>query len=183
MPHKTHNALTQLEDLYGSNFVLGEGPVPCDLFLLGEAPGREEDKALRPFVGRSGKLLDKLLQEVGIRRNSVRITNAVKQRPPQNRAPVWEEIRSHRRCLVGEVQRCAPKAILAMGKTAARAALDMEFVESISVLRKKVVFWNALMQTRVFITYHPAAALRDVNYKKLLKQDLQRSVRWCKTSN
>ena len=75
-----------------ANLVFGEGNVDCQVMFVGEAPGAEEDRLIRPFVGRSGKLLDKMIEALGWKRSDVYITNIVKRRPPDNRDPLPEEI-------------------------------------------------------------------------------------------
>ncbi|MEK7089694.1 MAG: uracil-DNA glycosylase, partial [Patescibacteria group bacterium] len=75
-----------------ANLVFGEGNINCKVLFIGEAPGKTEDELRRPFVGRSGKLLDKMLNEIGMKREDVYITNIVKRRPPENRDPLPEEI-------------------------------------------------------------------------------------------
>jgi DNA polymerase len=167
--------IDKLPDLYGSNFVPGEGLVPCDLLLIGEAPGKNEDREGRPFVGSAGKLLDRLLLEADRPRASVRITNSVKQRPPENRTPLFEEIQAHRPFLLKEIEECKPFCILALGKTAMLSLFDKEQLPSIAILRRSLLYQG---RVRIFSTYHPAAALRVPSYEELILQDLNKCLKF-----
>lgn len=172
-----------IKNLYGSNIVPGEGPLPCDLFLIGEAPGEQEDLQGKPFVGRCGQLLNKILKTIGRPRETVRITNAVKQRPPSNRTPTFEEIQAHRPFLLDEIFECKPRCVVLMGKSAAQAFLNQENVGPIWKLRKALMFkgtFNNRTQTRLIFTYHPAAGLRTSTYAEDLKKDLKRAIRFIK---
>src|SRR6476646_5430031 len=101
-----------------TKLVQGYGPVPCDVMLIGEAPGAEEEQEGRPFVGKSGQLLQRALQDAGLSYEQVYITNVYKHRPPDNRTPTQEEIFEHWPMLVDELQAVQPKYILLMGATA-----------------------------------------------------------------
>ncbi len=126
------------------------------MMFIGEGPGKDEDLAGRPFVGRSGKLLEKLIvQETGFDRGEVYIANTVKCRPPNNRNPLPEEIASCEGFLKSQVALVDPKVIVALGAVAARALLGV--TDGIGALRTRVFD----LQGRVLVpTYHPAAALR-----------------------
>ena len=86
-----------MKNLFNTNFVLGEGPIPSKIMFIGEAPGEDEDRRGRPFCGLAGRRLNSLLRAAGINRSEIYITNAVKQRPPFNRKPTVEEILAHRK--------------------------------------------------------------------------------------
>ena len=106
------------------NFVFGEGNPSADLVVIGEAPGAEEDASGRPFVGRSGQLLDKILLAAGFAREEVYICNILKCRPPGNRNPLQDEIGSCMPWLLGQLQIVKPKVILILGKVAANTIFE-----------------------------------------------------------
>lgn len=136
--------------------VFGEGDPHADLMVIGEGPGRDEDLQGRPFVGRSGKLLDRLLlEEAGLERRQVYIANVVKCRCPGNRDPLPEEISSCRPYLDQQVALIAPKVILTLGNFATRAILNTS--QGITALRGRTYPFATGV---VVPTFHPAAALR-----------------------
>jgi DNA polymerase len=129
--------------------------------LIGEGPGREEDLQGRPFVGRSGQLLDRLLaEEAGLRRGQVYIANVVKCRPPGNRDPLPEEIAACRPFLDQQLTLIKPRVVVTLGNFATRLLLDT--TEGITRLRGRPFPLGPASPDRavVFPTYHPAAALR-----------------------
>jgi DNA polymerase len=138
--------------------VFGEGDPAADLMVVGEGPGREEDLQGRPFVGRSGQLLDRLLaEEAGLRRDQVYIANVVKCRPPGNRDPLPEEIAACRPFLDQQVALIAPRVLVTLGRFATHALL--ETTEGIARLRGRTYPFGT--DGAVLLpTYHPAAALR-----------------------
>jgi DNA polymerase len=138
--------------------VFGEGDPTADLMVVGEGPGRDEDLQGRPFVGRSGQLLDRLLtEEAGLRRDQVYIANMVKCRPPGNRDPLPDEIAACRPFLDQQVALIAPLVILTLGRFATHALLGTS--EPITRIRGRThPFGDS--GTVLLPTYHPAAALR-----------------------
>ncbi|MEI6638618.1 MAG: uracil-DNA glycosylase [Chlorobium sp.] len=150
------------------NFVFGEGNHSADLVVIGEAPGAEEDASGRPFVGRSGQLLDKILLAASFRREEVYICNILKCRPPGNRNPLSYEITSCTPWLLKQLQIIKPKVILVLGKVAANTLLGNTL--SLGTMRGKLVQWRGY---DCFITYHPAALLRNPNWKKECWEDIQ----------
>lgn len=149
--------------------VFGEGDPEARLVVVGEAPGQEEDRTGRPFVGRAGRLLDLLLMSIGFPRASVYICNVLKCRPPQNRNPLHDEVdpcTTH--FLHGQIAAIAPRALLAVGKFAAQVLCASE--ESIGRLRGRV---HVYRDTPVVVTYHPAYLLRSPNMVRVAWQDLQ----------
>lgn len=150
------------------NYVFGEGNEKAKVVVVGEAPGAEEDAQGRPFVGRSGQLLDKILEAVKFRREEVYICNVVKSRPPENRNPLPDEIEACMPYLNRQLEIIKPKIILALGRVAANALLDNKL--SMSAMRGKVLKWRNI---DVFVTYHPAALLRNPNWKRLCWEDVQ----------
>ena len=143
--------------------VPGEGPTGARILLVGEAPGRDEDREGKPFVGRAGSVLDRCLSEAGIERSRVFITNVVKCRPPGNRRPKREEVEACRPYIEAQIETIQPKVIVLMGNAAARAVLDEEGVTSLRGQVFREVF---------LVTFHPAAVLRNKNLKEALVSDL-----------
>ena len=109
-----------------SQFVPGVGPLDAAVVLVGEAPGAREVEAGRPFVGPAGKLLDRELEELGVDRSALYITNVVKVRPPENRTPYVAEIDAWRPLLEAELERISPEVVVPLGTTAARVLLDTD---------------------------------------------------------
>lgn len=137
--------------------VFGVGNPAAGLLLVGEGPGREEDLAGEPFVGRSGRLLDQLLhQEMGRDRSSCYIANVVKCRPPGNRDPRPEEVEACRPYLEGQVEAISPKVVITLGNFATRALLGTS--EGVTRLRGRAY---AFGPASLVPTFHPAAALRS----------------------
>jgi DNA polymerase len=136
--------------------VFGVGDPRADLMFVGEAPGRDEDLQGEPFVGRSGKLLDRLLEEeLGRRRSSCYIANVVKCRPPDNRDPLPAEVAACRHYLEEQIALISPAVIVTLGNFAARTLLDTS--EGVTRLRGRIY---PLGDRVVVPTFHPAAALR-----------------------
>lgn len=144
--------------------VPGEGPAGAEILLVGEGPGRDEDRAGRPFVGRAGSILDRCLEEAGIDRSRIFITNVVKCRPPENRRPYRGEVDACRIYLDSQIELLRPKAVILMGNAAARAVLD---AEGIAELRGRV------HRGRFIVTFHPAAILRNGNLREAFVADLR----------
>ena len=144
-----------------THVVFGEGAPDARLMVVGEGPGQQEDLQGRPFVGRSGALLDRLLaEEAGLARADVYIANVVKCRPPNNRDPKPDEIAECRPYLDQQVELIGPAVILTLGNFAARALLGTK--EGIRRLRGQTYPFGA-GGTVLVPTFHPAAALRSPN--------------------
>jgi uracil-DNA glycosylase len=150
------------------NAVPGEGSPTAKLFLCGEGPGATEDEQGRPFVGQAGTLLNGILEAIEVPRDSVYITNIVKCRPPQNRKPLPDEIAACIPYLHRQLEIIRPKVILALGSTAAEALLGVR--KSLGELRGKVHTYNGIP---LIVTYHPAALLRNPNWKKPTWDDVR----------
>ena len=150
------------------NFVFGEGNPLAHLVVIGEAPGAEEDASGKPFVGRSGQLLDKILLAASFRREEVYICNILKCRPPGNRNPLNDEIANCMPWLLQQLRIIKPKVILMLGKVAANTILGNTL--SLGTMRGKLIQWKGY---DCFITYHPAALLRNPNWKKGCWEDIQ----------
>ncbi len=139
-----------------STVVFGTGDPRADLMFVGEAPGAEEDRQGLPFVGRSGKLLDRLLlEELGITRDRCYIANVVKCRPPENRDPKPEEIAACRPYLEGQVDAIDARVVVTLGRFAAQVLLGT--TEGITRLRGRTYPYRGGV---LIPTFHPAAVLR-----------------------
>jgi DNA polymerase len=150
------------------NVVFGEGNPKARLVFVGEAPGEEEDKQKRPFVGRAGQLLTKVINAMGLERSEVYITNVVKCRPPQNRKPEPDEMASCEPFLLMELRTINPDVIVCLGMTAAQSILKTK--EKLGDLRGK---FHSYGRAKVMVTYHPAALLRNPGFKKPMWDDMQ----------
>jgi DNA polymerase len=151
-----------------TNAVPGEGPVFAPVLLVGEAPGRDEDAAGRPFVGRAGRVLDAALEAARLPREFVFITNVVKCRPPENRKPKPDEAAACRSYLMGQIACVHPRVIVTLGATALRSILGPG--HELKTARGQNLRLGA---TSVVATYHPAAVL----YNRRLERDLRRDLR------
>ena len=151
-----------------TNAVPGDGNPKARLVLIGEGPGATEDETGRPFVGAAGQLLDKILSAVDLERKDVFITNVVKCRPPQNRKPLPDEVASCIPYLHRQLALIKPKVILLLGGTAAEALLDKK--QSLGQFRGNVHHYGSIP---VVATYHPAALLRNPNWKKPAWDDVR----------
>lgn len=150
-----------------TNLVMGEGNLDSGVMFIGEAPGADEDRAGRPFVGRAGKLLNEELQRAGIMRDDVYITNVVKCRPTKledgrkkNRAPTAGEVKSWLDLLMREIEIISPEIIVCLGATAASTLLE----RSIGMKTERGQWFDGPNDTRLTLTYHPSYILRTLNY-------------------
>jgi DNA polymerase len=155
-----------------TNTVPGEGPATARLVVIGEGPGRTEDETGRPFVGRAGELLTKILEAIKLPRQQVYICNIVKCRPPENRLPQYDEIAACLPYLYRQLELVKPKVILAMGGTAAQSLLSTK--QSLGALRNQVHRFRGIP---VVVTYHPAALLRNPNWKRPTWDDVRIAAR------
>jgi len=144
------------------NFVFGYGNAHAEVMFVGEAPGRDEDEQGLPFVGVSGKLLDKIFAAIDLKREDVYIANVIKCRPPNNRNPKPEEIAQCEPYLIQQIDLIKPKLIVALGLFAANTLLKAQ--RSLSELRKKEHSYQGIP---LIVTYHPSALLR----KPILKAE------------
>jgi uracil-DNA glycosylase family 4 len=151
------------------NFVYGVGNPNADLMLVGEAPGAEEDKQGVPFVGRAGKLLTDILKAINFERDDVYIANILKCRPPGNRDPKPSERETCSPYLWKQIELINPKIILCLGRISANVLLNKN--ESLTRLRENVFELNGV---KVMATYHPAALLRNPNWKRGCWEDVQK---------
>lgn len=151
------------------NIVFGEGNPRSGILVIGEGPGATEDETGRPFVGRSGKLLDKIFESIGLNRESLFIANIVKCRPPNNRAPLPLEAEVCGRFLHRQMEIMKPGIIVALGASAARHILDTK--RGIGVLREE---FHSYRNVPVLVTYHPAALLRSPLLKRPVWEDMKK---------
>lgn len=151
--------------------VPGEGSSRAKVLIIGEAPGREEDKQGRPFCGRAGKFLNELLGLIELKREKIFITNVVKCRPPNNRRPKKEEIEKCRPWLEQQIKILKPKFIIALGAL----ALNWFFPRTkISKIHGRIQYPASSIKYQVFFTFHPAAAFRRGNLRQVLKNDFRK---------
>lgn len=150
------------------NVVFGEGNPKAKLMFIGEAPGEEEDIYGRPFVGKAGKLLDQLIERIGLRREDVYICNILKCRPPNNRDPEEKEIASCRDYLLSQIELIRPKIISTLGRHAYNTLLGVD--ERITKVRGKLKEYRGMM---LLPTYHPSFLLRNPDKIKEVWDDLE----------
>ena len=174
------NELTKLEELVSKcklcslhktrhNIVFGAGNPKAKLMFVGEAPGRDEDLQGKPFVGRSGEVLTKMIENVlNLKRSDVYIGNILKCRPPHNRDPEIGEVENCKKYLLKQIEIIQPKLIVTLGKIAFRYLLDDE--TPITIARGKVYNFNSI---KVIPTFHPSYLLRNPSKKKEAKVDLE----------
>ncbi len=151
-----------------THIVFGEGNPQARLAFVGEAPGADEDMQGRPFVGKAGQLLTKIIQAMGLTRQDVYICNILKCRPPGNRNPKPDEITTCEPFLVKQLQVIQPKVICALGTFAAHTLLKTEV--PITVLRGRFHTYQGI---HLMPTYHPAYLLRNPGAKKQVWEDMQ----------
>ena len=152
-----------------TRFVFGVGNPHADIVVIGEAPGADEDAQGEPFVGRAGQLLNKILEAVEIAREEVFICNILKCRPPNNRDPLPSEVAQCEPYLHAQLALIRPKIMLALGRIAAQTLLRTN--ASLTTLRATT---HAYQGIPLMVTYHPAALLRNPNWKRPTWEDVQR---------
>jgi DNA polymerase len=155
-----------------TNCVPGEGSPNAQLVCVGEAPGEQEDLSGRPFVGKAGQLLTKILAAIDLKREDVFICNVLKHRPPGNRNPLPEEVTACSPYLVRQIEVIRPRVILAFGTFAAQTLLETKL--SIGKLRETV---HQYYGVPLIVTYHPAALLRNPAWKRPTWDDVQHARR------
>ena len=155
-----------------TNLVFGDGNINSKIMLIGEGPGANEDKEGKPFVGRAGKLLDKMLEAIKLDRTKVYISNVVNYRPPSNRKPTDEEIERYLPHLKDHIQIINPKILVLLGSTALNALIGNEVV--ISKARGQWV-QKEIGETKLWViaSFHPAFLMRQPEQKKLAWLDLK----------
>lgn len=156
-------------DLENTNLVFGVGNPNADLMIIGEAPGQEEDRQGEPFVGKAGQLLNKILKAINFDRDDVYIANILKHRPPGNRNPNPDERLRSLPYLMRQIDLIQPKVILCVGKVSGTTLLKKE--DSLRNLRGKFYPFRGAELT---VTYHPAALLRNPQWKRPTWEDVQK---------
>lgn len=162
----------------GYHAVLGEGNHDAHIVFIGEAPGKNEAEQGRPFCGAAGRILDEIFESIGMKRAEVYITNIVKDRPPQNRDPLPEEIKSYAPFLDRQIDIIKPKVIVTLGRYAMNYIMEkfgLQFeLEPISKAHGKVYKAKASFgDVSIIPMYHPAAAIYTQELKKTLKEDFK----------
>ena len=151
-----------------ANLVFGEGSVGCAVMFIGEAPGANEDRLKRPFVGRGGQLLDDMIRGLGWKREDVYITNIVKRRPPENRDPSPAEIEAYQPYLTRQIAIIAPELIVTLGRFA------MNYFVPTAKMTRDHGRPLRIDGRIVFPVYHPAAALRSTEMMNVLRGDFKK---------
>ena len=155
-----------------TNLVFGDGNADSKIMIIGEGPGAQEDAEGKPFVGRAGKLLDKMLESIQLDRTKVYISNVVNYRPPENRAPTEVEILRYLPHLRKHIEIINPKILVLLGKTALNAIVGQETI--ISKARGKW-YQKEIGSTKLWVmaSFHPAFLMRQPEQKKLAWIDLK----------
>jgi len=153
-----------------TNIVFGEGNPNARIVFVGEGPGADEDAQGRPFVGRAGKLLTKVINAMGFERDEVYICNIVKCRPPGNRNPETGEMETCGPFMYRQLRGISPEIVICLGAVAIHYVFQLQKKMSISAMRGRV---HELGGMKLVATYHPAALLRNPNFKKPLWDDMK----------
>ena len=157
---------------YRRQTVFGEGPLQPKVCFMGEAPGADEDRLGRPFVGRAGQLLDRIIAAMKLRREDVYILNALKCRPPQNRTPDPQEIENCRPWVETQLEVLQPEFIVCLGAVAVRSLL-----RSTSPIGRMRGRFHQYKGARVVVTYHPSYLLRNESAKRFVWEDMKMLMR------
>jgi len=151
-----------------ANLVFGEGNIDCRVMFIGEAPGFNEDRERRPFVGRGGQLLDQMIAGLGWKRADTYITNIVKRRPPDNRDPFPEEIAAYQPYLTRQIAIINPPVIVTLGR------FSMNYFLPTAKITRDHGRALAIDGRIIFPVYHPAAALRSTEMMNTLREDFKK---------
>lgn len=152
--------------------VPGEGNIKTEIMFVGEAPGRDEDEQGRPFVGRAGQLLTKIINAMKFQRNEVYITNTIKCRPPKNRNPHKEEMDSCKDYLLKQIEIIRPKVIVTLGRVAASYFIETDL--GMTALRGKFYEFQGV---KIMPTFHPSYLIRNEGnriLRKMVWEDMQK---------
>lgn len=174
--------LYQLRKKENYKTVMGEGNPNANVMLVGEAPGQTEAETGRPFVGRGGQLLTRILNSIGIDRKDIYITNIVKDRPPENRRPTQEEIEKYKPILEKELKTVEPEVIVTLGKTATDFFFEEykgKKIKRLGDIRGQFLPLEISppaggLKFKILPTYHPAYGLRNPPSQKIIKRDLEK---------
>ena len=155
-----------------NNLVFSDGNKDAKIMIIGEGPGAQEDIAGTPFIGRAGKLLDKMLDSIQLSRKTVYISNVVNYRPPENRRPTDDEVARYLPYLISHIEIINPKIVLLLGSTALNSIIGND--EVISLARGK---WNQMqigsIKPWIIASFHPAFLMRQPQQKKMAWIDLK----------
>lgn len=163
------------------NLVFADGNKNSQVMIIGEAPGKTEDKLKKPFVGRAGKLLDELLNRIHLDRTKVYITNVVNYRPNKNRKPTTEEINDFKKLLFKHIEIIKPKCLLLLGATAVEAVLGYKGPLNLIIgefFKKKIINKTHKIMT----IYHPAYLLRKQKNIKIANKNLNKLIKYIKST-
>lgn len=152
-----------------TKFVFGEGNPNADILIIGEAPGKDEDEQGMPFVGRAGQLLTQILESVGIKREDVFIANICKCRPPNNRRPETFEVDKCEPFLHKQIELINPEFIISLGLTSIDTLLKKK--HKMGDIRGEFFDYHS---KKLMVTYHPAALLRNPNWKRPVWEDMKK---------
>jgi DNA polymerase len=152
-----------------TRLVFGEGSSEAKLVFVGEGPGRDEDLAGLPFVGEAGKLLTRIIAAMGLTRKEVYICNVVKCRPPKNRDPEEDEVKTCFPFLREQLNLIGPEVICTLGRVAGQTLLGKEF----KITRERGA-WHTFMEIPLMPTFHPAYLLRNPSAKRQAWEDIQK---------
>jgi DNA polymerase len=162
-----------------SQVVFGVGNPFTKLMFIGEGPGRDEDAQGKPFVGRAGQLLTKIIEAMKLTRDEIYISNVVKCRPPNNRTPLPNESDTCKKLILfKEIEIIKPQIICALGATATQGLLGYDT----NISRSRGIFFN-FNNTLVLPTYHPAYLLRNPDAKKIVWEDMKKIMEKLKELN
>lgn len=151
-----------------TNLVFDDGTAAAPVAFVGEGPGSDEDRRGKPFVGKAGQLLDRMIRAMGLQRTGVYICNVVKCRPPQNRNPQEDEIAACSPFLFRQLEAVQPKVICALGACAAQTLTGKKI--SVARMRNTIHYWHGIP---LVVTYHPAYLLRNPVQKGAVWEDLR----------
>lgn len=152
-----------------TDIVMGHGNLHAEVMFIGEAPGKNEAEQRKPFVGRAGKLLNATLEQAGMRREDMYISNIVKVRPPNNRDPESDEIQAFMPYLRREIELIQPQLFVSLGRFALNFFLPDARISAVHGVLQR--FWWEDRVTYLLPLYHPAAALRNGNFRESFEQD------------
>ncbi|MBO0860369.1 MAG: uracil-DNA glycosylase [Chloracidobacterium sp.] len=155
-----------------ANLVFGEGAPRAELMFVGEGPGADEDATGRPFVGRAGQLLTRMIEAIDLEREDVYIANVVKSRPPGNRAPESDEVKACIPFLFRQIAAIRPKLIVTLGNPAMQALLDTKI--GVTKMRGAFQDYPRISGIKVLPTFHPAYLLRSPDKKREAWEDLKK---------
>ncbi len=168
--------ITEIEDCdlknHANQLVFSDGNFKSKIMLVGEGPGQKEDEIGKPFMGDAGKLLNKMLAAIDIKRESIYITNVVNYRPPNNRKPTTAEINKYSKFLYEHISIINPKILIIMGSTAMEALIGNNF----KISKERGIWKDVIIKGKTYlsiVTFHPAYLLRQPDQKKYSWIDLK----------